>query len=87
MYAAENDTALPPCEFNGENGPHQSYVAYTVNASASFGEHITSGPRNLAVLYGTDIIKAPDVFYCPSAYRNIENAQSDIGITGSYMRS
>ncbi|MHC4432090.1 MAG: type II secretion system protein, partial [Planctomycetota bacterium] len=42
MYAAENDTALPPCEFDGTNGPHQSYIAYTVNVSASFGEHITS---------------------------------------------
>jgi prepilin-type N-terminal cleavage/methylation domain-containing protein len=24
VYAAEYDTALPPCEFNGANGPHQS---------------------------------------------------------------
>jgi len=81
VYAAENDTTLPPCEFDGENGPHQSYIAYTVNVSAPFGEHITSGPRNLAVLYGTGIIKTPDVFYCPGAYRNVENAQGDTSVS------
>jgi prepilin-type N-terminal cleavage/methylation domain-containing protein/prepilin-type processing-associated H-X9-DG protein len=86
MYAAENDTALPPCEFNGENGPHQSYVAYTVNVSASFGEHITSGPRNLALLYEMDIIKTPDVFYCPGAYRNVENAQGDTSVSWRFDR-
>lgn len=86
MYAAENETALPPCEFDGENGPHQSYIAYTVNVSASFGEHITTGPRNLAILYGMDIIKTPDVFYCPGAYRNVENAQGDTSVSWRYDR-
>jgi prepilin-type N-terminal cleavage/methylation domain-containing protein/prepilin-type processing-associated H-X9-DG protein len=81
VYAAENDSALPPCEFNGENGPHQSYNAYTVNVSVPFGEHITDGPYNLALLYETDIIKAGEVFYCPSAYRNVENTQSDTSVS------
>jgi len=38
VYATENDAALPPCEFNGENAPWISYMAYTVNTSALFGE-------------------------------------------------
>ena len=86
MYASENDTALPPCEFDGTNGPHQSYVAYTVNVSAPFGEHITTGPRNLAVLYATGIIKNAEVFYCPAAYHNVENAQGDISVSWRYDR-
>jgi prepilin-type N-terminal cleavage/methylation domain-containing protein/prepilin-type processing-associated H-X9-DG protein len=86
VYAAENDSDLPPCEFNGENGPHQSYNAYTVNVSAPFGEHITGGPQNLAILYETGIIKTPEVFYCPSAYRNDENSQSDTSVSWRFDR-
>ncbi len=86
VYAAENEAALPPCEFNGEDGPHRSYNAYTVNVSASFGEHITSGPFNLALIYEIGIIKTPEVFYCPSAYRNVENAQGDISVSWRYDR-
>jgi len=86
MYAAENDSGLPPCEFNGENGPHQSYNAYTVNVSAPFGEHITGGSFNLAILHETGIIKTGEVFYCPSAYRNVENAQGDTSVSWRYDR-
>ena len=86
VYAAENDTALPSCEFNGENGPHRSYIAYTVNVSVPFGDHITGGPSNLAVLYDMGIVKTPEVFYCPSAYRNVENAQGDTSVSWRYDR-
>jgi len=86
VYATGNDTALPPCEFDGDNGPHQSYNAYTVNVSAPFGEHITQGPFNLAFLHETGIIKAGDVFYCPSAYRNTENAQGDTSVSWRFDR-
>ena len=84
VYATENDAALPPCEFNGENEPWISYMAYTVNTSALFGEHITSGPRNLALLYGMDITKTPEAFYCPGAYRNIEHIQSSSSVSWRY---
>ena len=86
VYAAASDTVLPPCTFNGKNGPHQSYNAYTVNVSAPFGEHITDGPFNLAFLYETGIIKTGDVFYCPSAYSNRENTQSDTSVSWRFDR-
>lgn len=86
IYVAESDSALPPCEFNGVNGPHQSYNAYTVNVSAPFGEHITDGPFNLGILHHMGIIKNGEVFYCPSAYRNAENIQSDTSVSWRFDR-
>ncbi|MCP4452794.1 MAG: hypothetical protein GY809_15130, partial [Planctomycetes bacterium] len=54
--------------------------------SVPFGEHIVAGPLNLAILFETGIVKAGEVFYCPSAYRNEENAQSDTSVSWRFDR-
>jgi len=86
VYAAENDSDLPPCKYNGENTPHESYDAYTVDVVCPFGDHITGGPENLAILYETGIITTPEVFYCPSAFRNVENTQGDTSVSWRFDR-
>ena len=68
MYADTYDSKLPPGSFTGDSGnPWNSYVAYSVDTSKEWGEHITGGPSNLAYLHEAKLCPDGKTFYCPSA--------------------
>lgn len=89
-YSSSNDGLLPISCYNvGLTGPESitdpwtawspapwsSYLAYFIDKSVPFGEHIRNSPGlrspwGFGYLYEADIIDNPKVFYCPSTRKN-----------------
>jgi len=75
LYTDANDGFVPEALYRGGTTgpytmPYYSYMAYQIDRSQPWGQHITSGPWNLAHLYESDLIDTPQSFYCDSALRS-----------------
>jgi prepilin-type N-terminal cleavage/methylation domain-containing protein len=76
-YAQLNNDLLPPTRYSlgidTDPSPYRAYYAYLLNISRPYGQHITGGPWGLATLYEAKLIETPEVFYCPSTPKVIED--------------
>ena len=71
MYSVENSEKIPPTHSNWRDTadltfPSWTYIAYYIDRSKPFGEHIIGGPFNLAYLYEAKMIQDPKSLYCAS---------------------
>lgn len=72
-YASDQGDNLPVPYFNGSINPWMAYMAYQINPNATEENNkITSGPYNLGYLFDTGIIEDAQVFYCPSAPKEMD---------------
>jgi prepilin-type N-terminal cleavage/methylation domain-containing protein/prepilin-type processing-associated H-X9-DG protein len=79
MYADTYDQKVPPSSFTGgrDSMPWQTYNAYSVTTSQEYGQHIMSGPRNLAYLYEAKLVGDAEIFYCPDAQHIITSPHGE----------
>ena len=68
MYSVENHEKIPKAEYydTASSIPTWSYLAYQIDKTKPFGQHIVGGPYNLAHLYEARMISDPKAFYCDS---------------------
>lgn len=84
LYSQSNNDFLPPSFFDENSTPTRSYMAYLIDRDRPFGDHITNGPYNFAHLYESKLIETPEVFYCPSAPRQLDGPEGSGAVSYHY---
>ena len=71
-YAGDNSDTMPVCDLPVGDKPWETTQAARVNGTPSSA--IIQGPYNFALLFFNDLIRNPQVFYCPSVPDNSDYA-------------
>ena len=91
IYAENNDDYIPKALYKGGSSgsntmPHRSYLAYYIDSTKPWGQHIDKevGPLNLAYLHDTHVIDTPKTFYCDSVPRSPRGPSSSSQVSYHY---
>lgn len=89
IYVNSNDDSVPEALYRGGSTggytmPYYSYMAYQIDSSQPWGQHITSGPSNLAHLYDSNLIDTPETFYCDSAVKHPDGPSNSSQVSYHY---